>query len=199
MRFLDTLTLQFKQIPDSELHSEENQYAILSHRWGADEDEVSFQDVHLSTDFSGKKGFGKIQGFCKEASSAGCHYGWVETCCINKEDSNELSEVINSMSQLYQDSKFCIAYLKDVPQKQLMDSEWFDRGWTLQELIAPKAVTFFDHDWKIIETRTDLIADLSRKIRLPKGILSDATKLSAYSIAERMSWAANRVTTRVED
>lgn len=151
------------------------------------------------TDYSGKKGFGKIQGFCKQASLADCRYGWVDTCCINKGDPNELSEAINSMYRFYRDSKFCIAYLKDVPQKQPMDDEWFDRGWTLQELIAPKAVTFFDHDWKIIGTRTDLIADLSRKTRLPKGILSHATKPSAYSIAQRMSWAANRVTTRVED
>lgn len=199
MRFLNTSTLEFVQIPDSELHLKENQYAILSHRWGAGEDEVSFQDLHLSTEFPRKKGFDKIRGFCNQASLANCRYGWVDTCCINKGDPNELSEAINSMYQLYQDSKFCIAYLKDVPQKQLMDSEWFDRGWTLQELIAPKAVTFFDHDWKIIGTRTDLIADLSRKTRLPKGILSNATKPSAYSIAQRMSWAANRVTTRVED
>ena len=202
MRFLNTSTLQFEQIPDSEIHLEKNQYAILSHRWGADEDEISFQDVHLSTDLSRKKGFDKIQGFCKKASLANCRYGWVDTCCINKgnpNDPNELSEAINSMYQLYQGSKICIAYLKDVPQKQLIDSEWFNRGWTLQELIAPKAVTFFDHDWNIIGTRVDLIADLSRKTRIPEGILSHATEPYTYSIAQRMSWAANRVTTRVED
>lgn len=146
MRFLNTRTFEFEQIPDSELHLEDNRYAILSHRWGASEDEVSFEDVRLSIDFSNKKGFKKLEGFCKEASSANCRYGWIDTCCINKGDSSELSEAINSMYRWYQGSKICIAYLEDVPQKLLMDSVWFDRGWTLQELIAPKALTFFDKE-----------------------------------------------------
>ena len=128
MRFLDTRTLKFEQIPDSELHLERNQYAILSHRWGADKDEVSFEDIHSSTEFFSKKGFNKIREFCKVAISESCRYGWVDTCCINKEDAVELSEAINSMYQWYKGSKICIAYLEDVPQKQLTDSQWFDRG-----------------------------------------------------------------------
>lgn len=198
MRFLNTSTLQFEQIPDSELHLKENQYAILSHRWGADKDEISFEDVRLSTDFSNKKGFNKIKGFC-EAVSANCRFGWVDTCCIHKDNLSELSEAINSMYRWYQGSKICIVYLEDVPQKQLTDSEWFNRGWTLQELIGPKNVTFFDHDWNIIGTKTELITDLSRKTRIPEGILSHNMKLSACSVAQRMSWGANRETTRVED
>ena len=199
MRFLNTRTLEFEQVADSELHLEDNQYAILSHRWGANEDEVSFEDVRLSKDFSNKKGFQKLEGFRKEASSANCRYGWIDTCCINKGDSSELSEAINSMYRWYQGSKICIVYLEDVPQKQVMDSVWFDRGWTLQELISPKAVTFFDKNWKVIGTKTELIADLSRKTRIPEGILSHTTELSTCSIAQRMSWAADRVTTREED
>lgn len=115
MCFLNTLTLQFEQIPDSELHLEENQYAILSHRWGLDENEVSFEDVQLCRGFSNKKGFNKLEGFCKVASSANCRYGWVDTCCIDKGNLVELSEAINSMYQWYQGSKICVAYLDDVP------------------------------------------------------------------------------------
>ena len=103
------------------------------------------------------------------------------------------------MYQWYQGSEICIAYLEDVPQKQLTDSVWFDRGWTLQELISPKAVTFFDYGWNLIGTKTQLITDLSRKTRIPERILSHTAELSTCSIAQRMSWAANRVTTRVED
>ena len=199
MRFLNTHTLKFEQIPDSELHLEENQYAILSHRWGANKDEVSFEDIQSSAEFSSKKGFNKIRGFCEVAISENCRYGWIDTCCINKGDAVELSEAINSMYQWYKGSKICIAYLEDVPQKQLTDSHWFDRGWTLQELISPKAVTFFDHDWNIVGTKIELIADLSHKTRIPKDILSHTTKPSSCSVAQRMSWAANRITTRVED
>ncbi|MCJ1455173.1 hypothetical protein MMC28_005527 [Mycoblastus sanguinarius] len=199
MRFLNTSTLQFVHVPHSELHLDSNQYAILSYRWGADEDEVSFEDIQLSTDISGKKGFAKLKGFCKLALSEGCRYGWVDTCCINKGNSSELGEAINSMYQWYQASKICIAYLEDVPQRQLISSSWFDRGWTLQELIGPKTVVFCNHDWHIIGTKIELIAELSSKTKIPDSVLSHATKPSACSVAQRMSWAANRITTRVED
>ena len=138
MRFLNTQTLRFEQIPESELHLERNQYAILSHRWGADEDEISYEDVQSSANFTNKKGYHKIEGFCKVASAQNCRYGWVDTCCINNANYTELNEAINSMYQWYQDSKICITYLEDVPQKQWTDSSWFERGWTLQELIGPK-------------------------------------------------------------
>ena len=101
MRFLNTHTLQFEQVPDLELHLEGNEYAILSHRWGADEDEVSFEDVLLAKDVSGKKGFDKIKGFCEIVSSKDCRYGWVDTYCINKPNSSELNGAINSMYQWY--------------------------------------------------------------------------------------------------
>ena len=199
MRLLNTSDLQFVYVPDSEIDQNKNQYAILSHQWGADEDEVSFEDIQLSMDISRKKGFPKLKGFCKLALSEGCRYGWVDTCCINKGNSSELGEAINSMYRWYAGSKICIAYLEDVPQKQLLSSRWFDRGWTLQELIAPKTMIFCNHDWHIIGTKIELKAELSCKTKIPEGVLSHATKPSACSVAQRMSWAAERTTTRVED
>jgi hypothetical protein len=202
MRFLNTSTLHFEEVADSELHLDKNQYTILSHRWGPDDHEISYQDMTSASSaeiVSQKKGFAKIKGFCDLASSAGCRYGWVDTCCINKGNSSELAEAINSMYMWYSHSTICVVYLEDVPGKQLTDSEWFDRGWTLQELIAPKAVSFFDHDWKPIGTKTDLLADLSRKTRIPEDVLSHRIKPSACSVAQRMSWAATRKTKRAED
>ena len=99
MRFLNTNTLQFEEVPDSELDLDKNQYAILSHRWGKDADEVSYNDVEFSREITFKKGFAKVQGFCKLASSRGFRYGWVDTCCINKANLTELSEAINAMYQ----------------------------------------------------------------------------------------------------
>ena len=199
MRFLNTSDLRFVHVPDSDLHDEKNQYAILSHRWGADEDEVSFEDIQLSMDISRKKGLSKLKGFCKLALSEGLRYGWVDTCCINKGDPTELGEAINSMYRWYVDSKICIAYLEDVPQSQLLSSKWFSRGWTLQELIGPKTMIFCNHDWHIIGTKLELTAELSRKTKIPESVLSHATKPSACSVAQRMSWAADRETKRVED
>ena len=199
MRLLDTSKLQFVHVPDSDINQDKNQYAILSHRWGADEDEVSFEDIQLSTDISRKKGAFKLKGFCKLALSEGCRYGWVDTCCINKGNSSELEEAINSMYGWYVGSRICIAYLEDVPERQLLCSSWFDRGWTLQELIGPKTMIFCDHDWHIIGTKNELMAELSSKTKIPESVLSHATKPSACSVAQRMSWAAERITTRVED
>lgn len=199
MRFLNTGTLCFEEVADSELDRDENKYAILSHRWGADKEEVSFEDMQNAMDVSHKKGFAKIQGFCSLASGAGCRYAWIDTCCINKGNSTELSEAINSMYRWYQDSKICIVYLEDVPTKHMMESEWFERGWTLQELIGPKSLSFFDGDWKLIGTKDQLLEELSYATGIPERVLSHSTAPSSCSVAQRMSWAANRVTKRVED
>ena len=199
MRFLETDTLQFVQVPDSEILLEKNNYAILTHRWGADEDEITFDDISSSTYGSNKKGFAKLKNFCTTASSRGFRYGWVDTCCIDKRSTSELAEAIRSMYHWYEGSSFCVAYLEDVPRRDFVDSEWFDRGWTLQELISPKDVSFFDHDWELLGTKRELLATLSLKTRIPGCVLSHAAKPSSCSVAQRMSWAAERKTTRVED
>ncbi|KAE9369059.1 HET-domain-containing protein [Stipitochalara longipes BDJ] len=201
MRFLNTDTLRFEQVPDSELDLDKNQYAILSHRWFDNEDEVSYEDLlhPSSSNVFSKKGYAKIRGFCKLAFKANCRYGWIDTCCINKGNSSELSEAINSMYLWYSYSKICIAYLGDVPEKKLEDSEWFNRGWTLQELIAPKEVSFFDQNWNPLGTKSDLLANLSRKTKIPRAILNHTAKLSTCSVAQRFSWAATRITKRIED
>ena len=199
MRFLNTSTLRFEEVADSSLGVESNKYAILSHRWGAAQDEISFVDINESRDISHKKGFAKLKGFCDLAASLGYGYGWDDTCCINKGDSSELSEAINSMYRWYHGSSVCIVYLEDVPEKPMMDSGWFNRGWTLQELIAPEVTLFYDRDWNQIGAKSDLLAELCGKTGIPKDVLSHAIGPSKCSIAQRMSWAAKRETTRVED
>lgn len=97
MRFLDTTNLHFEEVADSDLTSDKNQYAILSHRWGRDEDEVTYDDIVSARDVSHKKGYGKISKFCRLASRLGYCYAWADTCCINKGNSSELAEAINSM------------------------------------------------------------------------------------------------------
>ena len=200
MRFINTETLQLEYVPDSELGSDQNKYAILSHRWGASaSDEVSFADIEESRAFSNKRGFAKFKGFCDLASGLGYRYGWIDTCCINKGDAMEMNEAINSMYRWYQGSHLCIIYLADVPVSPLLKSVWFDRGWTLQELIAPKEAEFYDRDYRLIGLKRELLAPLSSKTGIPEDVLNHTTKPSACSVAQRMSWAAKRETTRVED
>ena len=133
-------------------------------------------------------------------------YVWVDTCCIDKSSSAELTEAINSMYMWYRDAAVCYVFLADLKPGTDADLErdleaclWFTRGWTLQELIAPREVVFFDMEWDCRGRKKDLARLLSRITRIPKELLRGETELREYSVARRMSWAAKRKTTRLED
>lgn len=174
-------------------------YAILSHRWGPAKDEVSFYDIN-SGSARLKKGYAKVQGCCTQALEDGFSYIWIDSCCIDKSSSAELSESINSMYCYYAHAAVCYAYLEDDRNKEsaFRSSEWFRRGWTLQELIAPKAVIFLSHDWIELGTRATLADVVEEVTGIERKFLTGHSVLDA-SIAKRMSWAARRTTTRIED
>jgi ankyrin repeat protein len=171
-------------------------YAILSHTWG--DGEVSLQDMTLGH-FAEKKGYAKIQGCCSLARANGYDYAWVDTCCIDKTSSAELSEAINSMYQWYGEAGVCYGYLADVPSTaEFAESRWFTRGWTLQELIAPETVNFLDEAWTELGTRETLKQEISKRTGIPLSVLS-GSDLKGMSVAQKMSWAASRKTSRSED
>lgn len=153
------------------------------------------------------KGFGKIQKSCEQAVKDGYSYVWVDTCCIDKDSSAELSEALNSMFRWYKASAVCYAFLSDIHSDILRDdtmtpqigsSKWFTRGWTLQELAAPRHVVFYNHQWEYLGTKQTLSKLLSSQTRIDEAILNGESP-SNRTIAQRMSWASHRVTTRVED
>ncbi|KAJ5590177.1 hypothetical protein N7450_004149 [Penicillium hetheringtonii] len=117
--------------------SETPRYAILSHTW--EQGEVTLQDMEGNLARAREKeGFDKIEKCGLLAWHMGYEWIWIDTFCIDKTSSAELSEAINSMYKWYEQAGICFAYLADVPQKEMKDSRWFTRGWTLQELIAPR-------------------------------------------------------------
>ena len=206
MRLLDTDTLELKEFVDSHIPS----YAIFSHTWG--DEEVSFHEMQSARELAQvKAGFPKIVGFCGLARTRGYRYAWMDTCCIDKRNSAELSEAINSMYRYYRDAGECLIYLSDVPtviddtisrQQQLNDlraSRWFTRGWTLQELLAPKVRNFFSGDWIPIDDKGDLVNLLAEITNIDARLLRDRDLLSTFCTAKRMSWASKRQTTRSED
>lgn len=205
MRLLNTKTLVLEDYTSRPLPP----YAILSHRWG--DEEVTFSEIQ-SDRGKAKNGYRKIRGSCAAAiqykddrkgvvgRGDSIDHVWIDTCCINKESSNELAKAIKSMLRWYQQASICFAYLSDVTSAQdILKSEWYDRGWTLQELLAPRQVIFFDQDWQQIGTRTQLIKEISHRTGIRELLLSYSQTVGEASIAEKMSWAASRQVTKPED
>lgn len=140
-------------------------YAILSHRW--EEDEVLFADV-IKRRHEARKGWKKIKSCCEQARNNNLHYIWADTCCIDKKSSAELSEAINSMFRWYREATVCYAHLCDISRPMaLTESVWFTRGWTLQELLAPYHLMFFDKDWTCIGSKAEYLPELSGKTGVP--------------------------------
>jgi hypothetical protein len=186
-------------------------YAILSHTWGKEDDEVTFRDMVDGTGKS-KAGYRKIEFCGEQATRDNLKYFWVDTCCIDKSSSTELHEAINSMFRWYRDAARCYVYLADVLtdndqnsqfsqlpwEPAFRNSKWFTRGWTLQELIAPASVEFFSIEGKRLGDKRSL----EPEIREITGVAIPALRgrpLAKFSVSERMSWAVRRQTTRKED
>jgi hypothetical protein len=222
MRLIHASTLLFEEFWGESTPK----YAILSHRW--ETEEVSYREWRKATKnghfaphdpLRSKKGFQKIHHFCQVALQNEHQYVWVDTCCIDKSSSAELQESINSMFRWYRDAQVCYAYLCDWPpnpnetthrsagRNQVACSEWFTRGWTLQELLAPAAVVFLDRDWRPCGNRNDvaLALEISAATDIRAACLcyspdtDPATRNLWVSVWERMSWASNRKTARIED
>lgn len=178
---------------------ERPRYAILSHTWG--DEEVSYHDMHTEHKYQ-KKGWHKIVMTCKMAIADDCNYAWVDTCCIDKTSSAVLSEAINSMFKWYQDATVCYAYLEDMlnmSEEWLLRSRWWTRGWTLQELLAPADVIFYNSTWLRVGTKLELSASIERATMIPSAALLKVSNLAKYNTATKMSWASQRQTTHVED
>lgn len=171
-------------------------YAILSHKWN--DQEVSYEDVK-SYRYEDFKGYGKLVKACERAAEDGFEWIWVDTCCIDKSSSAELSEAINSMYDWYARAVVCYALLDDYDEKQgLEHCRWFNRGWTLQELIAPKTVEFYDNAWNEVGTKRSLRDSIASITGVNTAVL-DGSPPSTCTYAERMSWMCGRRTTREED
>lgn len=182
-------------------------YAILSHTWGRDNEEVTFRDIMDGTGKE-KKGYHKLSFCGEQARDDDLHYFWVDTCCIDKTNSSKLQEAINSMFRWYQQSVKCYVYLSDVstegsdfldPNPQLWQtafrqSRWFTRGWTLQELIAPRSVEFISANGQRLGDKRSLEQQIY-EITGIQVLALRGTPLSQFSVEEKRSWAENRQTT----
>lgn len=192
-------------------------YVMLSHVWG--EDEPLYGEVKLIANIleipPSCPGTLKLRNFCRIAKQQGFHWCWSDTCCIDKTSSAELQESINSMFTWYRNSALTIAFLVDVllsTADALKQSRWFTRGWTLQELLAPRAIQFYLGDWtpflvpchagdaappnyKLIPEFVQSLEDI---LNIDKTFLVDFNP-GLEDVRERLRWMATRKTTKIED
>ena len=207
-------------------------YAILSHTWGADHEEVTFKDIYKGQGKGkSKPGYEKLMFCAQQATRDQIGYFWVpvirllffltsctncsyqiDTCCIDKSSSAELTEAINSMYKWYKNSTVCYVYLSDVPRQtwsiegtgvpvtSLLESRWFTRGWTFQELLAPRKLIFFAANGELLGHLEDFADSIAVHCKIPR-VLFDAYPrwFRGYSFEERLKWTANRQTKREED
>lgn len=226
MRLINTHTLEMQSFNSPEVVP--GGYAILSHCWD-EGGEQSFKDIQKVRKRCASSESNlqprdlvcdKIRQFCDLAKDHGYEWAWIDTCCIDKTSSSELSEAINSMYRYYSFADICYVYLKDVLTTDALvmrerhfcdgapyikcstpfqDSRWHTRGWTLQELIAPRLVLFLSQSWEVLGTKADLAEQLTGCTSIPIEILRLEKTPTDFSVAQRMSWAADRTTTRLED
>jgi hypothetical protein len=186
-------------------------YAILSHTWDKDQ-EVTYKEL-VDGIRTSKAGYDKIHFCIDRAAQDNLKHCWVDTCCIDKSTSDELSTVINSMFLYYQRASKCYVYLSDVQvpdevadaqafritwEDAFRRSRWFTRGWTLQELLAPPIVEFFSKDGKLLGSKISLEQEIQEITQIPAAALRGQS-LSDFSVEERLSWAVRRTTTLKED
>jgi hypothetical protein len=187
-------------------------YAILSHTWGADGDEVTFADLGTGVG-KNKPGYEKIL-FCeRQARHDGLEYFWIDTCCIDTTDKAEHSRAIQSMFRWYQSAAKCYVYLSDVSSTKrgasntptesnwepaFRSSRWFKRGWTLQELLAPIIVEFFSEEGKELGDKISLQLLIYKITNIPPEVLN-GSPISQFSVNERLRWAEGRITKHEED
>lgn len=232
MRLINTATFQLEEFFDKDIPK----YGILSHTW--QQNEVTIGDykqrVHRKRKRNANEAVMKIRNCCHQAAEDGHGYVWVDTCCIDKKSSAELSEAINSMYKWYRGSQMCYVYFSDVAKQDsweatadlMRKARWFTRGWTLQELLAPWHIKFYDCDWNFLGGRWTRVEDggihcfsspwhpfvrgakdgdrtipalLSEITNIGVEVLRTTASITNTSVARKMSWAAHRVTTRKED
>ncbi|KAK1486997.1 HET domain-containing protein [Colletotrichum abscissum] len=194
MKLLNCSTLRIEEMhwarkQELEVKGISTAYAILSHKWESDEDEVTFEDM-ASADIKSKKllGWSKIEKTCTEALKIGIGYAWIDTCCIDKRNLTELTEAIKSMFRWYAEAEICFAYLSD-------------------ELIAPGKMEFYDKNWNAIGSRFNLSRQIQMRTSVNAEILRHNSSthesiqdlLAGIPVGRRMSWAADRKAKKEKD
>jgi ankyrin repeat domain-containing protein 50 len=202
MRLLNVDSFELAEYPNVKTRPS---YAILSHRWLSEQEEVTFAEIKERRS-SSKRGYAKIETFAQYVKNGmpSVQWLWIDTCCINKDSAAELSEAVNLMFEWYCNAELCVAYLGDVEDAQdkpgFETSQWFTRGWTLQELLAPRTVLFVTQSWHVIGHKGHLTGNealpqvgsnlndlLARITGIPELVLRDYQAACELTTSEKLA------------
>lgn len=202
MWLINTATLERIEIKE---HDKIPPYAVLSHTWCQDDDKDPYTEVRNLPSAKQGRGFGKVRNACARALQAHkLEWLWADSLCIDRTSDVELSNSINSISSLLRNCAVCLTYLEDIYlssswEELLPTCRWVQRSWTLMELIAPRHIFFYDHNWCPLGSKTSLNTKLSQITGVDCAVLDDPDRLVDYSVGRKMSWAAKRSAYRSED
>ncbi|KIO10640.1 hypothetical protein M404DRAFT_128934, partial [Pisolithus tinctorius Marx 270] len=188
-------------------------YVMFSHVWQGNE--PSFQDIN---DVESKSVWNlpdtplneKLRNFCKEVRRLGHNWAWSDTCCIDKSTSSTLNQSLTSMYKWYANSVATLVFLAGVahPSKSgdLARSIWMTRAWTLQELLSPNVIFFYDSEWKPYLGDTgsnhkespDIMQELADATEIPRGTIVTFSPAD-LGVHEKLRLASMRSATVEED
>lgn len=215
MRLLNVRTLEIESFSDP--NQSIPPYAIASHRWGREE--ATLKDVKKRRG-SYLAGWYKVETFARyvRKNVHGVKWLWIDTCCVNRESSQEVNEAVNLSFRWYANAEVCLAWLEDVDDaddaEDVPQSGWFRRGWTLSELLAPRTVLFLSSSWEVIgrkgeagRTRSGLQLTsgpgmesmIAQITGIPISVLYDFENSWSLTVEERLEWMEGRATTLEED
>ncbi|KJA27585.1 hypothetical protein HYPSUDRAFT_862747 [Hypholoma sublateritium FD-334 SS-4] len=188
----------------TELVERHSRYAILSHTWIRDvPGDVIYQGWNTRERYPA--GYRKVAYFCAVAAQAhGVGFGWMDNVCINKDSSSELDESIRSMYKWYRGAHVCISFLSQSwDLSGMKDDSWFTRGWTLQELLAPRDNYFYNGNWEYLGSSTDeaIQSAIESASTITRAELEACRRgeTDRIPISRRLQLAAKRQVTREED
>lgn len=189
------------------------EYVMFSHKWEETCNEPSFQDVlgkSVYHDLERSPTNEKLRKFCEIVRETGYRWAWSDTCCIDRTNSFMLNKAIVSMYRWYKESALTLALLSSIvpPSKRgdLRDSIWMTRAWTLQELLAPRAIRFYDSEWKLYlnDPHHDHRVSPIINAELAAAVSVTSKTISAFhpgdlGVREKLRLASTRSSTKEED
>jgi hypothetical protein len=144
----------------------------------------------------------------ERVSSLGVTHIFDSATCVDQTSADDLHEAVNGSSSRLHGAYMCVVYLEDLDVNSSLDDtdalarcKYWTCSWTLAELVIPSRVEFYDRQWnrRFSKSDTEFSKLISSISGIPRSVLLDPARLSDTAAAVKLSWSANRSSSRPED